>query len=356
MGAKLILLALGLCMSAQVTLSQEVVILKGEVSGDTEGYNRVYVMDGAEGRDSAVITNGQFELRLPYKAGMEPYLFMEAYMRPGRMQEPFPFVIDRPGILYLKNIDPSRQLHEARASGMQSMVDYQIFLDRYFALKDSLKSFSSDRVTRNAQLGKLLIPDLNAYMKTYRSSYAAVFVLDKVRTFLDVEELQRMYSMLPSEQQNTEKGKEIASYIDNALFARVGSDISALTYTDQEGELKSLADLKGKYVLLDFWASWCGPCIKGFPHLRSLYQKYKGERFEILGISIDKKEEDWVKAYKKHELPWINGIDRSEHMQERLLVTAVPTLFLLDPEGKIVFKEIGLSDKVDQILADILER
>lgn len=356
MGRRVIFLVLSLYLFIQVGLSQDMVLIKGEVSGDTQGYNKVYIMDAKSGRDSATISQGRFELQLPYNPGMEPYLFIEAYMRPGKMQEPFPFIIDRPGVLYLKNIDPNRQLHEARASGMQSMVDYQVFLDHYFVLKDSLASISSQGHAYKETLAKSLAVELSTYMDHYSSSYAAPFVLDKVKTLIEIEELQGLYQKLASGQRDTEKGKEIASYIQNALFAQIGSDISALTYTDQDGELKSLADLKGKYLLIDFWASWCGPCIKGFSHLRNLYEKYKGAHFEVLGISIDKKAEDWVQAYKKYDLPWINGIDRSDNMQSRLLVTAVPTLFLLDPEGKIIMKEIGLSDKVDQTLEKIFQK
>lgn len=342
------------CLS--VSVSQEVVVIKGEVIGDLKGYDKVYVMDTKMGRDSARIVDGRFELQLPYESGMEPYLFMEAYMRPGKMQEPFLLVIDRPGTLYLRNIDVEGQLHRARAEGIKAMEDYQVFTDRYFAVKDSLMRLQPEIGYQAKDWNAPLSNELCVYMQGYNSSYAALYVIDKVKTMVDIDKLQAVYAQLDVEQQLTEKGHKISAYIKNALFSSVGSDISLLKYTDIQGKSKSLADFKGKYVLIDFWASWCGPCVKAFPHLKTIYERYKGDQFEIVGVSIDKKEPEWVKAYDKYQLPWLNGIDRSEEMQKRLLITAVPTLFLLDPEGRIVLKEIGFSEHVDQTLKTIFEK
>ncbi len=355
MNSKLILILFQLLVGISFGLAQEMVFIKGEVVGDTEGYNKVYVIDDKAGRDSAVIHNGRFELKLPYKEGMEPYLFLEAYMRPGRIQEPFPLLINEPGTLYIRNIDLQQALYQARMVGMPAMVDYQVFLDRYFMLKDSLSNLLPEAISNIKELKRPLSMELKKYMEDYKSSYAAVYVLDKVKTQIEVSELQQLYRQLPEQQHLTEKGQEVSRYIENARFSEVGNDISALTYTDQEGQVKSLADFKGKYVLIDFWASWCGPCVKGFPHLQNLYTKYKSDRFEVLGISIDRKESEWVKAYEKYRLPWSNGIDKTEDMQNKLLVTAVPTLFLIDPEGRIILKEIGLTNRVDKELAIILD-
>lgn len=351
-GLFVLFVLLGWC---SMVLSQEVII-KGEVRGDTEGYNRVYVMDGKAGRDSAVIVDGLFELRLPYKAGMEPYLFLEAYMRPGRMQEPFPLVIEQPGTLHIRNVDLSKALHYARMDGMKAMVDYQVFLDGYFLLKDSLMSLQLERAAFNKQFGEGILPHLHAYMEQHKSSYATVYVLDKIKTLIEIDALKPLYDQLTVAQRSSEKGQGVSSYIDNVIFSAVGSDISALTYTDQTGRVVSLDALKGKFVLIDFWASWCGPCIKAFPHLRTVYDKYKGSNFEVLGISIDKKHAEWVKAYTNYKLPWLNGIDSSEDMQKRLLVTAVPTLFLIDPDGKIVLKQVGLGDTMDKVLEENLTK
>ena len=94
-----------------------------------------------------------------------------------------------------------------------------------------------------------------------------------------------------------------------------------------------LADGK-KYVLLDFWASWCGPCRKEIPNVKKAYEQFKDKGFEVVSISIDKKEDEWRKAVKEENLVWPNF--RSEEVANLFKVKAVPTVYLLDSEGKIV--------------------
>ena len=100
-----------------------------------------------------------------------------------------------------------------------------------------------------------------------------------------------------------------------------------------EYDFAKLAEGK-KYVLLDFWASWCGPCRKEIPNVKKAYEQFKDKGFEVVSISIDKKEDEWRKAVKEENLVWPNF--RSEEVANLFKVKAVPTVYLLDSEGRIV--------------------
>jgi thiol-disulfide isomerase/thioredoxin len=113
-----------------------------------------------------------------------------------------------------------------------------------------------------------------------------------------------------------------------------------------------LASLRGKYVLVDFWASWCVPCRAENPHLLQAYEKLKDSRFDIVSISLDDKREWWLKAVEGDKLPWQQVSDLKGFKTEialRFGITAIPQNFLLNPEGKIIAKDLrgeGLTQKI----------
>ncbi len=120
-----------------------------------------------------------------------------------------------------------------------------------------------------------------------------------------------------------------------------GVEAPVFTLNDINGKPLSLASLRGKYVILDFWGSWCGWCIKGFPEMKEYYNKYKG-KFEILGIDCNDTEVKWKDAVKKHELPWLHVYNpRDSKVLSDYGVTGFPTKIIVGPDGKIVKTIVG---------------
>ena len=108
-----------------------------------------------------------------------------------------------------------------------------------------------------------------------------------------------------------------------------------------DGKDFSLSSLKGKYVVIDFWGSWCGWCIKGIPEMKKTYDKYKG-KIEFVGVDSGDTEEDWKAAVKQHGLPWINVINSEDPNVVALYgVRGFPTKFVIDPEGKVAKQIVG---------------
>jgi peroxiredoxin len=129
-------------------------------------------------------------------------------------------------------------------------------------------------------------------------------------------------------------------FIGGGLFAQAkkGQPAPEIKLPDASGQTLSLHDMKGKVVLVDFWASWCGPCRKNNPNLVALYSKYKGKGFEILGVSIDKSKTDWTRAIEKDGLTWTQVLDPGGWDAQSTLdygVEAIPAAFLIDKSGVI---------------------
>ena len=144
-----------------------------------------------------------------------------------------------------------------------------------------------------------------------------------------------------------------------ALEQTKGAFAPAFSLTDKEGDKVSLSDYKGKYLILDFWGSWCGPCRMSHPHLIELYNKYKDKNFDILGLANEKGTggEKWLQAIKEDGLPWKQvNLDLNETGKDVLAnynIMAYPTKILMDPNGSILAFYVGGSSAMDDKLKEI---
>ncbi|MNI09987.1 Thiol-disulfide oxidoreductase ResA [compost metagenome] len=119
--------------------------------------------------------------------------------------------------------------------------------------------------------------------------------------------------------------------------ALVNQQAPDFTLTDAQGKPVKLSDFKGKYVLLDFWASWCAPCRREMPFLKAAYEKYNAQNFTILSVSMDTETEKWRKALDDEKMPWTQLLDDSKQQTSTLYsVQFIPTNFLIDPAGKVI--------------------
>jgi peroxiredoxin len=120
---------------------------------------------------------------------------------------------------------------------------------------------------------------------------------------------------------------------------RVGSKVPDISLPDANGAVIKLSSLQGKVVLLDFWASWCGPCRKNNRQMLSLYDRYKDKGFEVYGVSIDENKEAWANAVQQDKMKWLQVIDTRAGFGNELTSTwnlqYIPSAFLIDKEGKI---------------------
>jgi len=149
--------------------------------------------------------------------------------------------------------------------------------------------------------------------------------------------IAKYYNKFTPSVKNSFFGKHVAKTLNASTK---GSYAPSFSLPDIKGKNRKLSDFKGKYIVLDFWGTWCGSCIKGFPKLKEYYSKYK-DKIEFIGIDCRDEIEPWRKAIAKYELEWTNLYSKDEVITANYGITGYPTKFLIDKEGKIVLKSSG---------------
>lgn len=186
-----------------------------------------------------------------------------------------------------------------------------------------------------------------------------------ISSFSDVETMRKAYDLLSDEVKNgrlkdfalkpiTELEERKEREEQSSARQAPGVEVPDFTLNDINGQPFTLSSLRGKYVILDFWGSWCGWCIKGFPEMKEYYQKYKG-KFEILGIDCSDTEEAWKQAVQENKLPWLHVYNPQDNkdLQESYGITGYPTKIIVGPDGKIVKTIVGEDPKFYEFLDEL---
>ncbi|QKJ30656.1 AhpC/TSA family protein [Mucilaginibacter mali] len=196
------------------------------------------------------------------------------------------------------------------------------------------------------------------FIKTHSSSYLSFKLTTDQAYSMDYAEIAPLYNELSPELKSSVAGQRFTGQLEKMKKVAIGAMAPAFTLPDTAGRQVSLSDFRGKYVLVDLWASWCGPCRAENPNLVRTYNKYKGKNFTILGVSLDRADDKakWEAAINKDGLTWTHVSDLKFWQCEVALaygVQAIPQNFLLDPSGKIVAKNLR-GEELDNKLGEIL--
>ena len=186
---------------------------------------------------------------------------------------------------------------------------------------------------------------LKDYLSSAKSSLAVLVTAD----YLDIEENLTFWETIYNNYTEEFKDNSYFKNFENKLIMiksiSIGSVAPDIILNDTSGVPISLASLRGKYVLLDFWAAWCRPCREENPNIVENYNNYKSYGFDVYQVSLDRTKEDWVRGIKQDKLPWINVSDLKYYQSEAAElynVDRIPSAFLLDPDGKIIAKHTDL--------------
>jgi thiol-disulfide isomerase/thioredoxin len=253
------------------------------------------------------------------------------------------------------------QFKKARVTGSKTQVEFSSLQDRKQKVQDRWKIVMDTLSAVNKRsnfayqemknwvlvlyFAEMMEIDLDFFSR-HPSSYVTAYMMRFRSRDFTMDSLQMYYNRLSAQVKQSSYGKYMLEEIARKKIGIPGTMAAAFTSRDLDGKELSLSDYRGKYVLLDFWASWCLPCRKGNPHLRQLYAKYKTRGFEVIGVASDDGHEDkWRKAVEqdsigiwKHVLTGYDPVarDRSKAIGTHYSIESLPTQILIDPKGMII--------------------
>lgn len=199
---------------------------------------------------------------------------------------------------------------------------------------------------------------LKSFITANPKSYLSLLAISSLGgPSADAAAMEPLYTGLDQSLKDTEAGRAIKLSIDELKATAVGAFAPDFTQNDVNGTPVKLSSFKGKYVLIDFWASWCGPCRQENPNVVKAYNKYKAKNFTILGVSLDRPDgkADWLAAIKTDGLAWTQVSDLqfwNNAVATLYFVRSIPQNFLIDPNGKIIAKNLR-GDDLDNKLTEI---
>ena len=198
---------------------------------------------------------------------------------------------------------------------------------------------------------------MNAFLQQYNDSDVAPYFIEmNMLRMMSLEQISSFYDRFTNRVKQTEKGREIGERIALLKKLAPGSFAPEFELTTSDGKKIALKDLRGHIVLLDFWASWCGPCMDEMPNVKALYEQYHDRGLEIVGISMDNNKAKWEGAIERAGLVWhhvssLKGMNRCP-VAKLYQVVAIPKLYIVDKDGKIIAKDLrgeDLREKMDEL-------
>ena len=333
-------------------------LISGTANGIENGkkvFIEVQTETGTLAKDTAVVTDGKFELK-----GITEEIDL-GFIRIENEQINLPLILED-GKIEINIVKDS--LHKSTLGGTPNNDKFQKFNTESRVISEKVAKFekdngpemqkaqmSNDTVTINKLLKeyKKFQNEMNDYSKKFikenPDAYLSALLLENflMRQYLTPEEIKSYFEGLDKDVKETKSGKKIKTALDSMSAIVIGKPAPNFSAPSPEGKTISLKESLGKVTIIDFWASWCGPCRAENPNVVALYNEFHPQGLNIIGVSLDKDAAKWKEAIAKDGLIWSHVSNLKfweDPIAKQYNVQSIPATFILDEKGNIVAKDL----------------
>ena len=327
-------------------------VVEGDIAG-LEG--TVYLFQQDSLIDSAVVKSGKFRFSGPAGA---PAMHDLLDSRDGQPQAFAMQLILEPGTISIKSDADDPQVRHTTGTPANDAAE------AYTAASRALITEYRDAATTD-QRREAIEEEFEQLTRTSveanRDNFFGVMLMPNMAYELSGQELLDEIAKFPAEMQQTDALMRLKENAEQKMKTDIGQPFIDIAQPNADGEQVSLESVvrnpANKYVLLDFWASWCGPCMGEVPHLKKTYDEFRKKGFEIYGVSFDEDRGDWLGAVEQNDMNWLHvsevkGFDNQA--AKDYAIQGIPSNFLIDGQGTIVAKNLrgeALYEKISELLA-----
>lgn len=351
-----LILATGLAHPQSAKAQQAKARVTGHITGLEDGVIHFnYTADGEHQSDSVVTKDGRFvweaDIAEPQKMYiMFPNRYFDFFVEPGDME-----ITGSADALHALKVSGSALQDEADAfeRSLKDLTDREQPLYQQYgkgtdaeqrALEETLQAIRAEKRARGAE-----------YIRNHPASRFSLSLVQDRAAMGAYEDIKPLYELLSPSMRASAGGKQLEERLEVLKRSAIGEQMLNFTQNDMEGKPVHFADFKGKYVLVDFWASWCGPCRAENPNVLKEYNKYKDKGFTVVGVSLDEHADRWKKAVEEDGMPWTQVSDLKGWENEVSTyygIRGIPSTLLVDPQGKIIAKDLRgelLAKKLEEL-------
>lgn len=371
---KKIIILLYLCVSViSINAQQAKFVIKGSISGDYKS-DKVYLVEeefinGPQTIiDSSNVVNGRYKFE-----GLVPKFVKMYFVKsddPETKTNLTPVFIEE-GEIHVLNATAEHFTHNVRVRGTVNNDLLTFYLIQHQYITDSInyatqldwKINGHDIEKEQTEFSRRTKVTMDrwldiqkAMVSKYNDQIFAPFMLYwEMRRDLSPAELKFYRSKIDSKLANHPYTQAIDHFITSSEF-RIGNKMPDFQLPDMEGNMIEWKEFAGKYILVDFWASWCGPCLRELPNMVKLYEECKGDNFDIIGISLDENKDKWIATIDKFKMEWPQLCDFKvwDSLPVKLCnVNEVPTTVLVSPEGEVIALNLrgeALFEKIKELI------